>query len=89
MNFQISIPWVQYQKFQGWEMASSDWSSLMGVDWKRSQVRAGDIRAFGHLLRVNQSPKGIMRAEVPIPCFFDVVKSDGSRAAAPMEDKVL
>ena len=23
----------------------------------------------------NQSPKGIMRSAVPLPCFFDVVKS--------------
>ena len=34
--------------------------------------------------------KGIMRSAVPLPCFFDVVKSqEGSRAAAPTEDKVL
>ena len=38
----------------------------------------------------NQSPKGIMRSAVPLPCFFDVVKSEeGSRAAAPTGDKVL
>ena len=38
----------------------------------------------------NQSPKGIMRSAVPLPCFFDIVKSqEGSRAAAPTGDKVL
>ena len=38
----------------------------------------------------NQLPKGIMRSAVPLPCFFDVVKSqEGSRAAAPTGDKVL
>ena len=39
---------------------------------------------------INQSPKGIMRPAVPLPCFFDVVKSQaGSRAAAPTGDEVL
>ena len=39
---------------------------------------------------LNQLPKGIMRSAVPLPCFFDVVKSqEGSRAAAPTGDKVL
>ena len=37
----------------------------------------------------NQSRKGIIRAVVPLPCFIYVEKSDGSRAAAPIGDKVL
>ena len=40
--------------------------------------------------RKNQSPKGIMRSAVPLPCFFDVVKSqEGNRATALTGDKVL
>ena len=27
------------------------------------------------VLLFNQSPKGIMRSAVPLPCFFDVMKS--------------
>ena len=43
-----------------------------------------------HSILHNQSPKGIIRSAVPLPCFFDVVKSKkGSRAAAPTGDKVL
>ena len=42
-----------------------------------------------HLLRVKQSPKGIMRAVVPLPCFFDVMQSDSRRTVAPIGDKVL
>ena len=40
--------------------------------------------------RGNQSPKGIIRSAVPLPCSFDVGKSqEGSRVAAPTGDKVL
>ena len=37
---------------------------------------------------LNQSPKCIMRSAVPLPCFFDIIKSQ-KVAAAPIGDKAL
>ena len=33
----------------------------------------------------NQSPKGIMRSAVPLPCFFDVVKSQRVAGQRPRQ----
>ena len=35
--------------------------------------------------RGNQSPKGIMRSAVPLPCFFDVVKSQTVAGQRPQQ----
>ena len=35
----------------------------------------------------NQSPKGIMRSAVPLPCFFDVVKSQKVAGQWPQQGR--
>ena len=34
---------------------------------------------------INKMPKGIMRSAVPLPCFFDVVKSQGVAGQRPRQ----
>ena len=44
---------------------------------------------FFHYLIFNQSPKGIMRSAVPLPCFFDIVVTESGKAAATIGDEVM
>ena len=42
---------------------------------EEKKERRKEGRKEGNRKRENQSPKGIMRSAVPLPCFFDVEKS--------------
>ena len=45
----------------------------LGTDTNRDKKREKE----------NKTPKGIMRSAVPLPCFFDVLKSQGVAGQRP------
>ena len=56
----------------------------MGRERREWMRRGGEVNKRERRLKENQSPKCIIWSAVPLPCYFNIVKSQkGSRAVVP------
>ena len=68
-----------------WAQLRLSSSNILEVIRVRSWGLLREHNIFFHYLIFNQSPKGIMRSAVPLPCFFDVVKSQKVAGQRPQQ----